>query len=124
MKKKVTKGGLSRIQKKLGVGPKKTFHASNKEMVHVEVAGESSHPHRAAEVVITDEDAPFVLGTHCAGDVTFIRTSLDSSRPAFTKLVSPEVQRSAASGKLVIVTEEEQAERKRKAEKLGLKWYV
>ena len=124
MKKKVTKGALLRTQKKRGVLLKKMFHASKRKTIRVEVAGESSYPPRATEVVITDEGTPFIFGDDHVGDATSMRSSLVSSGTTFTKLVSPEVQRSSASGKLVIVTKEEQAERKRKAEKLGLKWYL
>ena len=124
MKKKVTKGALLRTQKKRGVLLKKMFHASKRKTIRVEVAGESSYPPRATEVVITDEGTPFIFGADHVGDATSMRSSLVSSGTTFTKLVSPEVQRSSASGKLVIVTKEEQAERKRKAEKLGLKWYL
>lgn len=45
-------------------------------------------------------------------------------RGTCVELTSPRVQRSAVSGKLVFVSERDQALRKQRAQELNLGWYV
>lgn len=114
---------MKRAVKKALLNQKKN-NSKAKKAFRIQPSVTSLRSHNAAEVILPSEDESFIPEAHSAHSVNLVQHFMESSIPVFTKLVSPEVQRSATSGKLVIVTKEEQAERRKKAEKLGLKWYV
>lgn len=125
--KAIARDAVSRINKKGGpASVKKALRVTKKKAPRAQVVEITPHSlgTRGSVAVLPDADASSVPDVHPVHNVVRIRRSLNSSAPIYAKLVSPEVQRSTASGKLVVVTEKERAERRQKAEKLGLKWYV
>lgn len=48
----------------------------------------------------------------------------DNSNIVFKTLYSPYVRRNPITSKWEVVTEEELAEKKKRAEELGLRWYI